>query len=382
MASKGTVMKRTMIVIVLVSAVLLTAGAVCAIPSVYPDGTTVYEPTMIAPGLVMFVAPAKNSVMLVNKQGDVCGSWPARSGVSFFLAEPVGNGNILALSEQIMLELDWQNNIVWQYEMMEDAWFHHDLQRLQNGNTLILCAKSKQNIPYISSSKLVYDGYIIEVDPSGAIVWQWRTCERFDEFLFDETARQLIAETGRDWAHTNSIQALPANSLDDARFAEGNILVSQRATNIVFVIDKATGAIVWLIKDLTIGQHHAYMIGEGMPGAGNVTIFDNGGNIGYPKQYRNFSRVVEIDPLSSQIVWSYDATKSGCKMHTFYSEAISSCQRLQNGNTLIVEGMNGRIFEVRQDGTLVWEYINPYREPRLGGNGVYRAMMVDAAWLP
>jgi hypothetical protein len=35
-------------------------------------------------------------------------------------------------------------------------------------------------------------------------------------------------------------------------------------------------------------------------------------------------------------------------------------QRLENGNTLINEGSNGRIFEVTRDHEIVWEYISPF----------------------
>ena len=44
----------------------------------------------------------------------------------------------------------------------------------------------------------------------------------------------------------------------------------------------------------------------------------------------------------------------------FYSPFISSAQRLPNGNTLVTEGSDGRIFEVTRDHELVWEYISPY----------------------
>jgi hypothetical protein len=32
---------------------------------------------------------------------------------------------------------------------------------------------------------------------------------------------------------------------------------------------------------------------------------------------------------------------------------------LPNGNTLITEGANGRLFEVANEGRIVWEYIYP-----------------------
>jgi len=36
-------------------------------------------------------------------------------------------------------------------------------------------------------------------------------------------------------------------------------------------------------------------------------------------------------------------------------------QRLPNGNTLITESTQGRIFEVTPENEIVWEYYNPHR---------------------
>ena len=36
-------------------------------------------------------------------------------------------------------------------------------------------------------------------------------------------------------------------------------------------------------------------------------------------------------------------------------------QRLPNGNTLITEGSDGRVFEVTPDHKIVWEFVSPYK---------------------
>ena len=48
-------------------------------------------------------------------------------------------------------------------------------------------------------------------------------------------------------------------------------------------------------------------------------------------------------------------------------------------NTPITEGPDGRIFEVTNDGTIVWEYVFPLFTPR---NSVYRAYRVPYEWIP
>ena len=81
------------------------------------------------------------------------------------------------------------------------------------------------------------------------------------------------------------------------------------------IIDRETGKIVWRIgpdysKDTEVGQklgqiigmHNAHMIPQGLPGEGNILVFDNGGYAGYgllgiPARYlRFYSRVIEFNP--------------------------------------------------------------------------------------
>jgi len=56
---------------------------------------------------------------------------------------------------------------------------------------------------------------------------------------------------------------------------------------------------------------------------------------------------------------------------------------LPNGNTMITEGADGRLFEVSGDGDIVWEYNSPFLndEPPVN-NGIYRAYRVPYDWVP
>lgn len=112
-----------------------------------------------------------------------------------------------------------------------------------------------------------------------------------------------------------------------------------------------------------IGQQHAHLIPKGLPGAGHLLVFDNGGSSGYgfdtpiaPNGTGAFaratSRVLELNPVTLELVCSYAAPQ-------FFSTNISGAQRLPNGNTLVTEGAPGRVFEVTTDGTIVWEYLSP-----------------------
>jgi hypothetical protein len=350
--------------------------------------------------------------------------------------------------EHDLVQVDWDGNIVWQFdrhEYIEDPgeeprWMarqHHDYQRqgsstgyyspaesplTDRGNTLILVHENVHN-PEISDKRLL-DDKIIEVTWDGAIVWEWRPNEHFHELGFDEAAKNILARDPNyrpsgggmgDWLHINSISTLGKNpwyDQGDERFHPDNIIWDSREANILAITSKQTGEIVWRIGpnfDSTpelrkigwiIGQHHVHMIPHGLPGAGNILIFDNGGWGGYGSPNpasptgrmharRDYSRILEINPQTLELVWQYTPTEAGfvnpLDSYRFYSPFISSAQRLPNGNTLITEGSDGRIFEVTAAHELVWEYISPYHYQ--GGalnrmNMVYRAYRVPYEWIP
>jgi outer membrane protein assembly factor BamB len=76
------------------------------------------------------------------------------------------------------------------------------------------------------------------------------------------------------------------------------------------------------------------------------------------------SRAQQIDMSTSTVVWSY----GGGTDQPFASTARLSARRLPNGNTLLTESDAGRLIEVDEGGTVVWEYTNP---PRAGQADAY-----------
>ncbi len=142
------------------------------------------------------------------------------------------------------------------------------------------------------------------------------------------------------------------------------------------------------------------MIPKGLPGEGNLLVFDNGGEGGYGvpnptsptgnnNAHRDYSRVLEFNPITLEVIWQYTPLEAGNLLFTdaskFYSSYISSAQRLPNGNTLITEGSDGRLIEVTPEHEIVWEFINPYFTTVAGKfnmNMVYRAYRVPYEWVP
>ena len=194
------------------------------------------------------------------------------------------------------------------------------------------------------------------------------------------------------------------------RFHPDNIIWDSRNANIIAIIDKKTGSIVWKLGPeysasdklrklgWIIGQHHAHLIPKGLPGEGNILVFDNGGQAGYGapnpgspngvgNALRDHSRVLEFDPLTLDVVWTSSppqerGSRGRPRGFSIYSNFISSAQRLPNGNTLITEGSCGRIFEATPDYQIVWEYISPFFSKRAFRNAVYRAYRVPYEWAP
>jgi hypothetical protein len=125
-------------------------------------------------------------------------------------------------------------------------------------------------------------------------------------------------------------------------------------------------------------QHDIRWIDKGMPGTGNLMVFNN--DI-HNKDSLNYSAIYEITPSRDE-KGNYILEKGkpfGPEKHnwayiapdtiSFYSSFISGAHRMPNGNTLINEGARGRFFEVTKEGKIIWEYLNPYRGEMRKTNG-------------
>lgn len=381
--------------VVILIALFMSCRDTTGWPTIYPVGTTIYDESKSYKGYTLFHCQADMVIHMIDMKGNVVHTWDDFGGRTPMHFEPIENGRLLVgvldedAGKNYVVEVDWHEKIIWEYKI-EEGWLNqHDFQRMANGNTLMLLATT-EILPAISPNPVKYDRFI-EVTRSGEIVWQWNTCDHFSEFGFDEEALELIAERGGDWPHSNSYHTIPPNpNSGDPRFKPGNILISQRETNIIFIVDKDTGRIVWKVgpdDNMTIGQHCARMMPTGMPGAGNIVVLDNGGFAGYPIKTRLYSRIVEIDPVNKKLAWSYSAGDSNLDLISFFTAFMGSQERQPNGNTLICEAASGRLFEVTPSGENVWEYVNPfYTEPSdespFPHNKIYKAYRVDSDWVP
>jgi hypothetical protein len=340
----------------------------------FPKGTTIYKPDKCWNGYTM-VPYEGGLIVIVDMKGNVVHSWE----VGTERARLLENGNVVVMKGNRIVEYDWDGEVVWECEVpggpYEDMSYpspgiiHHDLQRLSNGNTIFIYHEEvpeeyKKDIkdPVRRSTQVIGD-CILEVNKEKEIVWQWHTHQGLD--LNEDSS--LRAREGRhyDWTHTNTVSVLPENKWydqGDKEFKPGNVMICPRQLDEIYIIDRDTKDVVWRYRGEYLGgisrAHEPYMIEKGLPGAGNIIMFDNGTdrrmhNRDEKGEDVEITVILEINPVTKQIVWMYEDGEN------FYSAVQGTQQRLPNGNTFICESTQGRLLEVTYAGEIVWEYVMP-----------------------
>lgn len=232
--------------------------------------------------------------------------------------------------------------IVWRFE---DIYHHHDGQWLPNGNLLYTAAHP---MPADKAARvtggdprkdgpdgIIQSDIVKEVNRAGEIVWEWRIWDHVDPADFP--VHSIFDR--RHWPMINGLSTTRDNL----------VLMSLRTTSGVIAVRKETGDIVWHVgPDVLAQQHTPIEMADG-----SILVFDNG-------NYRDgsslpFSRVLEFEPATGEIVWDYTDPMPP----SFFSPYMGAAERLWNGNTLVCESAFGRLFEVTREGETVWEYVIP-----------------------
>ncbi|HVA23860.1 MAG TPA: aryl-sulfate sulfotransferase [Chloroflexota bacterium] len=333
------------------------------------------------PGFTLFAPMAGTTVYLIDIEGRVVHTWqmPYRPGLYGYLTDrgtlfyngKIPNETFIGKSPfkgGVAMEVDWNGNILWEVKQPDH---HHDGRLLRNGNVVLLCSTE---LPSEIARRVrgglagtEYDGgkmngdYLVEMTSVGETVWEWRAWEHMAP---EDYPIPSPSDERSEWTHANTVSELP----------DGNLLLSFRNTSNVVCVNRQTAAIEWRLDPPPLaGQHAPNLLSNG-----NILLFDNG-PFRVDSGAQPFSRVLEIDPASKEIVWQY---QDGAP-HFFFSGRISNAQRLPNGNTLVNEGVFGRFFEVTPDGDVVWEYVNPYFGPadaarKVQMNNVFRVYRYSA----
>ena len=336
-------------------------------------GLTDHDRSAATPGFTLYTPLDLPRSILLNMQGEEVHGWDI-GGRSTSYTHLLDNGNLLTATKTeasvplvqaggLMRELDWDGNVVWEFN---DPGQHHDFRRLANGNTTYLAwvllpgdyaERVQGGMPGSEHEDGIWGDVIREVDAAGQLVFEWRAWEHLaiEDYPLEPKSNRHA------FAHANTIFAMD----------NGDYLSCFRHIDLLAIAGRATGAISWLHHDPELGgPHDAQFLANG-----NLMIFANRGGL-HPRG----SAVIEFNHLTGDEVWRY----RGNPTHTFASNFISGCQRLWSGNTLICEGLWGRIFEVTPDGQIVWEFVNPHSFHRDFGaslgdvNYVFRAYRYES----
>jgi hypothetical protein len=286
-------------------------------------------------------------------------------------------------------EYDANGDLVWRISLNNDYILsHHAVRKMPNGNVLAqVWQKSSGDIAVAQGrdpETLPEDGdfwfdAIIEIDPMAMeIVWEWNVRNHLVQERNPNRANYGVVadhpelldinrfdiedgEIHPDWIHSNAIDYHP--ELDQ-------IVVSFRSLNEILIIDHSTtsreaeghsggrygkgGDFLYrwgnpqnygrgTAEDRqSFNQHDVQWIRDGLPGAGNLLIFNNG----HP-DFRPYTTIVEIAPERNpngsyvledgkaygpeEMVWEYDPPEE----ERFFASYISGVQRMPNGNTFM-----------------------------------------------
>ncbi len=371
-------------------------------------------------GYTLFGPQNSKTTYLINNCGEKVHSWLSlyNPGLSSYLLEDgvlLRTGRIPGMGggSGIVEMLDWDSNVIWSHSVSSThGRQHHDIELLPNGNILLIVwdQHSQGDVTQAGSSTtntFINSEQIVEIEPDlingdANVVWEWKA---WDHLIQDADAQSndfgtigdhperidinFLTHNTTDWLHFNGVDY-------NAQFDQ--IIISVHNFSEFWIIDHSTSTLEaadsvggtygkggdllyrWgnpqaydqgTANDQKLFlQHHTHWIPDGLPDAGKILMFNNqAGTL----QNQNYSTVNTLNlPINSSGVYSYnggaynptdfDWTYQAPVPSDFYSNIISGVQRLENGNTLICEGVPGRFFEIDTDGAIVWEYINPVND--------------------
>jgi len=340
-------------------------------------GVTAHDPARAFDGITLYTSGHGATAYLVDMDGMQLHEWhrpfssvwergTRRGGpkpdthVWFHSAHVHPNGDLLAVYEAVgdtpygygLVKLDRDSNVLWSYF----GGTHHDMDLGPDGRIYALgqeiVDEPLEGFDDVGHPRL--DDFLVVLSPDGEEEARISLTHALSDSPFRFLLQNVTWYGHSDPTHTNSVDLIGPEVADRFPFAApGHVLLSMRELAALIVVDVSTEQVVWATRGSWVAQHDATVLPNG-----NILMFDNWGNYERPD---GISRVIEVDPRTTGVTWSYTGTVE----RPLASEVRSSVQRLPNGNTLISESDGGRLLEVTRSGDIVWEFVNPRR----GGEG-------------
>lgn len=250
-----------------------------------------------------------------------------------------------------VVRLDKDSSILWKYT----GHAHHNLSYDQDNRQLVVLVhdfiekptgKEYRGLQY----PLLTDGIVL-LSEEGRVRKHIDLLKAFKASGYEQylNAHPPIEDVAWDFMHLNSAVALPKSLADKfPMFKPGQILFSLRNMSLIGVLDPRTEKVVWAARGPWAYQHDAKFLDNG-----HILLLDN---IGCYVKRKVCSRVIELDPATSKITWTFPDLVNEPGQYKFLDVVLGHVQRLPNGNTLILQPYDGKIIEVTQDGKIVWQY--------------------------
>ncbi len=337
-------------------------------------GVVRYDRAKAFPGYTFYTSSHAQGALLIDMEGRVVHrwhvpfrtAWPTQAHVHWpvppdFIhwrrARLCRNGDVLAVYEAFgetpwgygLAKLDRESRVLW---TCPDQ-IHHDVCVHTDG-TIFTLAHELRNTgrrPVEGAARLpdvVLDDFVMHLSADGEVLRRISLLDAIAASPFHHLLNS-VAEDEWDLLHTNTVEVVTPEFAAHHDFARpGQLLVSSRSRDLLALLDLESRRIIWATCGPYRRQHDPDLLDNG-----RILLFDNQGYAGPGGP----SRVIEIDPATQAIDWSYPGHPS----HDFRSVVRASQQLLPNDNVLITESCAGRILEVTREGEIVWEFRNPAR---------------------
>ena len=165
----------------------------------------------------------------------------------------------------------------------------------------------------------------------------------------------------KDPFHFNDVDPLPAEIADRfPEFEAGDLLISARSLNLVFVMNPETLKIKWWRSGATKRQHD-----PDWRASGDISILNN-------RMNRDFSEILLINPSNFNASQAFSGQKN-----SFYTRIRGKHQWLDDGTLIVSSPQQGRIFEVGADDEVVFELANTYPDDE-----AKNLIVSEMKWLP